>query len=284
VADERVFAATPLSTAAGRVIASPFQFVLTGEDTLRVLSSNSLAGIRLRIQGRWLNAEGKVDVFGFDHVPNSDRTIRSDEFAIGVGAILNAVVYVSVGSPVVGQTFVILQLTRGRGAAAVVLGTLLQGYVTTYSALAWPGSPIQSSLEGGGYPRRIQGTLPAAGGEQSEVVPAGARWELRTWRARLTTSAVVGNRLPSLVITGGGVQIAWIGWPTNLGASNSYLYFMSQGIVASGAVGWAQDNVALPQGMILSAGDFIQTTTSGLAGGDQYEAPLYTVTEWLEVN
>lgn len=160
---ERAFVASPVSSAAGRVIASPFQFYTTGEDNLRIVSSNSLAGVSLRVEARFIDPAGTISAQSWDHVPNSDRTPRTTDYRLGVGALLNLTVYASSGAPRIGQTFVMVQLIRGDAPAAIVLGTMLQGYVTAVQHLAWPGSPIQSSIEGGGYPRAIVGTTPAAG-------------------------------------------------------------------------------------------------------------------------
>src|SRR5213592_1900599 len=173
---ERVFVAQPLASAGGRIIASPFQFYVTGEDHLRVISVNSLAGVRLKLQGRFIDTSGKLDAFSYDHIPTSDRTATTTMHQLGVGAVLNLTVFASTGAPVSGQTFVIVQLTRGLGAAAIVLGTLLQGYVTSAQHLGWPGSPIVTSTAGEPLIRKIVGTTPGAGNNINETVPTGARW------------------------------------------------------------------------------------------------------------
>ena len=182
-ATERPFLALPAASAGGRVIASPFQFVTTGEDALRLVSVNARPGVRLKIQARRYNTAGGIDANAWDHIPNDDRTPRSDDYPIGVGALLNLTVFASSGTPLVGQTFVIVQLVRGVGAAAIVLGTMLQGYVTSTQGLGWPGSPITSSTDAEPCVRAIQGTQPAPGVEISETVPTGARTRRTTARA-----------------------------------------------------------------------------------------------------
>lgn len=279
-----MFPAAPISSAAGRIIASPFQFITSGEEYLRVVSANSLAGVRLKIQGRWLRERGNPEAFGYDHVPNSDRTIRSDDYPLGVGAVLNLVVFAGTGAPLVGQTFVILQLIRGSGPAAVVLGTLLQGYVTSQQALAWPGSPIQSSIEGGGYIRQVTGTMPAAGANISETVPAGARWELQTLNVVLTTNATVAARSPLLFIDTPANIIAVSGQIGSVPASTSFFVQWATNTQNQAALIGGLLQGPIPSPWALTAGQRFRTVTLNLQAGDQFVTPFFVVREWLEVN
>src|SRR5437764_14870702 len=109
---ERVFLATPIPTAGARVIATPFQFWTSGEDNLRVLSVNSLSNVRLKVQGRFLAPDGTITAASHDHTPHSDRTVVTTESALGVGAVLNLVVYATDATPRIGQTIVTVQLLR----------------------------------------------------------------------------------------------------------------------------------------------------------------------------
>ena len=280
---ERVFLATPIPTAGARVIATPFQFWTSGEDNLRVLSVNSLSNVRLTVQGRFLTPDGTITAARHDHTPNSDRTVVTTESALGVGAVLNLVVYATGATPRIGQTFVIVQLIRGRGAAAVVLGILLQGYVTSTQALAWPGSPILTSLEGNGYPRDVFGTNPAAGQEISETVPTGARWQLLLFQAQFTASATVATRRPSLSYNIGGQQVGRSVNVTDITASQSGTFNWATGFPLTAPIQPGINNAALPNELVLLAGDSVATITTNLQAGDQWTNPRYVVREWLEV-
>ena len=274
----------PISTALGRIIASPFQFITSGEDSLRVVSFNSLSGVRLKVQGRWLSETGKVEAFGHDHVPNSDRTARTDDYPLGIGAVLNLVIFANAGSPVIGQTFVIVQLIRGSGVAAVVLGTLLQGYVTSRQTLAWPGSPIQSSTDAEPYVRNLVGTDPAAGSEIIETVPSGARWELVSFSAFLTKNAVNGGPMELRKVVSADIFWQIVASHThNAGAVINYIFAQGLNTASAGVPGNGTSNHALPLNTHFVAGDKIQTSLVNNAG-DNWSAPVYTVKEWLEVN
>lgn len=280
---ERVLIAQPLALAGGRIIASPFQLYTTGEDRLRVVSVNSKTGVTLKVQARLIDAAGVISANAWDHLPAADRTLRSDDYEIGVGAVLNVNVFANAGTPTIGQTFVILQLVRGFGTAAIVLGTLLQGYVTGSQALGWPGSPIVNSIEGSGQFRRIFGTFPAAGGEIAETVPTGVRWQLLTVTAFLNTSVAAGARAPNLLLDDGATPYAVSPQPVALGPAATLRYCWSVSLPLAAAVGTLASVAGLIEPNRLLAGHRFFTTTTNLQAADQWSVPCYLVQEWLEV-
>ena len=176
-----------------------------------------------------------------------------------------------------------VQLVRGVGAAAIVLGTLLAGYVTTTQALGWPGSPIVSATEGEPAVRSFVGTTPAAASEISESVPTGARWELVSLVTQLTTSAVAGTRTPLIVL--GNPAAPWGLFPVFQTFGNSVVWTLTWGQAVS-AVGQGSSTceaMSIPVAARLLGGHTIKTITAGMQAGDQYSAPQYVVREWLEV-
>src|SRR5258708_7789748 len=122
---EQVFKADPLSLAGGKIISSPFQFAFTGEDHLRVRSFNSLAGVVLSVDARTLGTRGAIQVTSHEHTPNSDRTAKTTTIPMAKGYVLNLVVRAKTGTPMIGQTYVIVELVRGLGSNAQILGQLL---------------------------------------------------------------------------------------------------------------------------------------------------------------
>lgn len=281
---ERVFPAVPFQIGGGRILPSPNQFYLTGEDFLRVVCSNSAAGVTLKIQLRTANALGDTVAHSEDHVPASDRSETREDYAIGSGSLLNVTVFARTGAPLIGQTFVIVQLVRGRGDNAVVLGTLLAGYVTECQALGFPGSPIQTSIEGGGYVRNIVGTDPAAGSEIVETVPAGARWELLSFSAFITKAAVNGGPMELRKIVGANTFWQVVASHTHTaGATINYIFAQALNTVSAGPPGTGTSNHALPSNCFFNSGDKLQTSLVNNAG-DNWSAPVFAVREWLEVD
>jgi hypothetical protein len=281
---EQVFVGQPAIFGGGRLLPSPSQFFLTGEDKLRVVSANSLAGVSLKVQWRAATLAGDVVPSSQDHTPNSDRTVKRQDYELGSGSLLNVTVFASAGAPLTGQTFVIVQLVRGDGAAAIVLGTLLAGYVTAVQALGFPGSPITPSVSGEPYVRAITGTTPALSASSFETVPTGARWEVMQYQFLLSTGVAVANRTPYLGfnVPGGvnapmitGASIAASSFVTALFAPN--LPFLSNAALQL-------FEAPMVQRAILPGGSQIQASALNLQVGDQIGAPLYMVREWLEVS
>jgi hypothetical protein len=281
---ERAFAATPATDFRRGLVASPFQFWTTGEENLRIESANSRAGVRVAVHFRFLNPDGTITAHAVVHIPTSDRSIAQSEHALGGGAILNLTAFALDQTPQVGETFVRVQLIRGTGAAAIVVGTLCQGYITSHQDLGYPGSPIALSTEATGIVRAVQGSVPAVGTEILEVVPPGARWEVLGVNAALTTSAAAGNRLPRLYFrkTIGLIMESIVMVPLGPGATQRYWW--NAGMDMGISVARPHTYAPIPASPWLSAGDHIETITDNFSViGDQWGAPTLVVREVLEV-
>ena len=283
MATERVIVAAPSVDAGNRVIASPFQFWVTGEDNLRLSVANSLAGVVVRIDGRFLDDKSTIRAFSHTFTPTSNRVMTSQLFPLGSGFVLNLTVFASSGAPRIGQTFVKVDIVRGLSGATIALGTMLQGYVTSKQGLGWPGSPITSSLDGGGFQRAISGTLPAAGSPVVETCPTGARWQLIYISTRLVAGAAVANRLPYCYVqpsaSGFGYYVAF---PEVITASGArYMYWASGSpyvaLVAN------QTTINLPQPVVMLAGGYVMVAADNMQAADQFTVNAYSVLEWLEV-
>jgi hypothetical protein len=281
---EQVFVGQPQTFGGARLLPSPSQFFLTGEDRLRVVSVNSLAGVSLKVQWRTATAAGDVVPNSQPHTPNSDRTIKQQDYELGSGSLLNVTVFAGAGAPVIGQTYVMVQIVRGEGLAAIVLGTILAGYVTAVQALGFPGSPIVSSVEGEPYLRAISGTAPALGVAITETVPAGARWELLAWYFAFTTSATVVDRKPYLVPASGGVSYGVMTNFSTVPASTANQFTFGPTLASTSdpingvyQAGWGTR-------VLLTAGGTLTASAFALQPGDRFSAPQYTVREWLEVS
>ena len=267
---------------AGRLAPTPYNFELTAAEAIRLTVHNSQTGVVVSVHVRVLHPRQGIVANAYQYTPSADRSADWDDWFIGDGFLLNATAFASAGAPRRGQTFIRLQIVRGQGAARTVLGTLLQGYITENQDLAWPGSPLQGSLEGDGYYRTITGTNPAAGTEITETVPAGARWDLTTFHVILDTSATAINRRPVIALYSGTGLIFEANNPLQVPASSGGVLFWSQGTPLEAAPPTLLGTGPLPTPAILLAGHQILTTTGNLQGGDNYRAPVYTVKEWLE--
>lgn len=282
MAGAQLFPAAPALGPGGRILAAPFQFLLSGDEQLRVVSVNSLTGVTVAVQGYRLDPKGEKHELRHVHTPNTDRTAASSVFPLGPGALLNLTVFAASASPSIGETFVIVQLIRGLGAAVLVMGTLLAGFVTAVQPLGWPGSPIESSLSGPGALRKVTGTDPAAGAEISETVPTGARWELLTLRVNFATDTTAIDRRPILFLDDGSTKFFHSAASTVINASNNLDYIWAGGLPLATAVSGAAPLAGLVLGAVLLAGFRIRTTTQNIQAGDNYDNPVLMVREWLE--
>lgn len=266
----------------GAFAPTPYSFEFTGEDRLRLTVFNSVSGVRVAVHVRMHRRTAPTHATRYEFAPTSDRLASSQELEIGEGYLLNVSCFASSGTPQSGQTFVKLQVIRGSAAAAVVLGTIVQGYVTANQDLAWPGSPLRSSIDGDGVLRYIVGTDQAAGVEVSETVPPGARWQLLTFQVDVTFSVVPGNRIPCLRLDALGVQYVRIPPAAAGGPGDSDNFYWLTGLGQVGVIAPGQVVTGLPTRYMLPSGHHIQTETVGLNAGDNFQAPRFTVLEWLE--
>lgn len=280
---ERVFPAREFDTGGGRIIPSPNQFYLTGEDRLRIVSVNAAASVRVRVACRTAPPAGGTVAQEFTHVPATDRSKRTEDFSIGDGSLLNVTVFASGGAPRLGETYVIIQLVRGAGAAAVVLGTILGGCITTTQALGFPGSPIVSSLDVAPVVRAVLGTLPAAGIDMFEICPTGARWEMLRILSHFTATAAAATRITQLHFVQSGTYVVRVAAVKDVVAGEVVDFMWAANLPALAALGSSIRQQPIPAGMLLNAGDYFLTATSGLQAGDQWTAPAFVVREWLEV-
>lgn len=285
MANEQVFLATPVLGGGGRVVASPFQFLFTGEDNLRVVIANSKTGVVVRLAGRFLQTGATApQAFQQDFTPTSDRSANVFDVALGTGFLLNLSLVVLSGAPLVGQTYAMARIIRGLSGATVVLGALLGGQITQQQHLAYPGSPIVSSTDGEPALRTITGTTPAAGAEWLETVPTGARWELQLLRMIFTTSAVAISRVPQFQVSNGADRLYQTVNPTTVNNLQTFTVYLSQNLPYGSIAASLIFNWPIPQPTRLLAGASFGSSTAVIQAGDQWSAPVYTVREWLEVN
>ena len=280
-----VLALGPALLQRGVIIPSFAQFAVTGEDNIRVITAGAVGGVTIHVQGRFLDAaSGKTIPFDFPCRISSDRSEIATIFPLGTGYILNLSVY-AVPPVVIGQCFVIVTIVRGLSGALFLVGTLLAGYVTNAQALGWPGTPIDNSIEKGGYYRMIAGTTPAAGNEITETCPTGARWDLIACNLTLTPISNTGRWIRFAINNNGRVPYISAMTAVSTADTENINFIVSQSPIFMtlhlNSFNTFLSPINTPT--VLLAGDFFETLTVNLAPGDQYLQPTYLVREWLEV-
>lgn len=256
---------------------------VTGEDALCCTVFNAAAGVTVTVTGRILEfGDVRPKPFAQTLTPATDRSASVVRYSIGDGWLLNAQVLVSSGTPGIGQTFARLSLVRGTTSNALDLFTLAAGYVTAKMPLSYPGSGVLASVEGAGALRSITGATPAAGGEISETVPTGARWELLALTATLTPSGTVANRDPTLVFDDGANVYAKSDMHINEPTGSVWINTWFQGANSAGTLQASAAQAPIGIGLRLAAGHRIRTSTIAIQVADQWSAIQYLVREWIE--
>jgi hypothetical protein len=267
----------------GALTAGPYNFQFTGEDNFRLTVANSLVGCAVAVHYRTAPTPTTTQTNREIHLPTSDRLLTTKEFAVGHGYLLNVAVFASSGTPKRGQTWVKLEVVRGLGAQAQVLGTVVQGYVTANQNLSYPGSPMEASTDGDGYIREFFGTVPGLGLETSEACPTGARWEMLNYRVSFSTDATVINRRSGIFLDDGAFTYFRSPQTATQAGSQTVSQYWHQAAYFNPSILVDVPLAPLPSQLIMLAGHRIRTATSNMQPGDGYSSAVVLVREWLEV-
>lgn len=268
-------------------ITPPSPLYIQRDDLLQVrIDAPIVSTGPLLVQGRMLMPPdqreplGEIQPISFPiPTPPTGTTYRS--FNLQEGYLLSLVIF-STGSLVQrGGVFAQVQLIKGGTGQTAVVETLISDFLVGSTPIAWPNAALRNSVEGPGRLRSITGTLPAAGADISETVPAGVRWRFISLQATLTTSATVVNRQPAAVLDD-GVNAYFTGPQLQAStASQTTVWTFSVAGILNGTAGQTVNSI-VPPGVLLPAGHRIRTRTANLQVGDTWTAPQYLVEEWPE--
>jgi hypothetical protein len=261
---------------------NPSPVYLTGEDNLRVTAYSNTANVTLAITGRILRPNNEPTPIADSVAPGATRTATTKIVPLSEGWLLGLSIAAGAGVTALGATWIAVDLVRGTGANAQLVQSLGFGWINLRSGFVWPAGAYLQSTDGPGVLRSITGSTPSAGADISETVPTGARWELISLRAQLTTSATVANRVPLLLLDDGAN--AWFAGSAvaTQAASLVWRYTWFQGAAPIAAIVGTDVPLQVPINNRLAAGSRIRTSTTAIAAGDQWTAPQYLVREFLE--
>lgn len=261
---------------------SPSSVYLRIDDNLRVTAYNALASVVLQVRSRVLSLDGQVQGSADAFTPSTARAASASVIITDEGWLLGGEVFVSGAAPLVGQTFVVVEIVRGSSGTVTPLQVIAAGYVTAKMPLVFPSSPIASALDGSGAVRSIAGTTPGAGADISETVPTGARWELLSFQATLVTSVAAANRVPQLTLDDGATVYFRLGGALNQAASLTQRRTWFPGAPAPFLDNANSVPYPIPINLRLGAGHRIRTLTTAIDAADQWSAVQYLVREWIE--
>lgn len=281
---ERAFIASPVTSGAAQVVASPFQFLVEGEDNLRVRIWNTRQFATISVRGRQYLRDGSLVPFERDYTPTFDRLINTFLIPLSPGYVVT----LSVGATGTqqiqhGHCFVQVDLVRGLDGPLVTLGTLLQGYVGNFITLAYPGSPIVSPLDGRGALDEILIAQPAAGAGHTTTVQTNRRYQILSAAAQLNTSGVVANRFASLGVANGlGNQIFRLAHVYPQAAGGFVFYSWCVGMPLGVATTTDGEMAGIPYPLVLKPLDVITSFVTSMDAADQWSAMTLRVESWID--
>jgi hypothetical protein len=285
ILNERILIA-PATRVGGRAgVVSPFQFVTTGEDSLRVKYAAPATGT-LALVLRTLADDNTIQVHAYTLTIASAYVLHTTYIPLTTGSIINmAVSQTSSSSSDGAPAFVAVELVRGTDAAAQLLGVLMQGYCRTLTSLSYPGSLVVGSTDGPGWPRQLAFANPAAGAEFSAQVSPNTLWRLRGFRIKLITSAVVGNRQVGFFASHPVFGTHFVAMSTELWpAGTAVNLHWNVGAAKTDTAIAASHVTTLPANIVLNGVDgpmTVGTTTVGRQAGDLLQSVSLLVDEWV---
>lgn len=281
---ELVLKPNPVAPLPGNALIIPSVTLFDGTENLRVLSASSVSCV-LSIYLRMRRSDGTIDPMTFTHTPNTDRSIRTQDYAIGAGSMLSFVIVPTTGSPRVGETFVQASIIRGLTGATLPMSTLVQDYTTARQPVAWPGSPLRRSTDGDGVLRSIVSHT-QTGATNVTTVPTGALWKPDAITLTLNTIPCSGPArtvLFSFQDTTLGTA-KWRTWsPVAQAVGTFWAYFISPTLEnLDMAVAHAAVRIGAPPFPYLLAGDTMLMDIDSYDGLETLNVYM-AVREWLEV-
>lgn len=283
MAAERVYpGAAPVASGRG-LVASSFQYYLTGDESLRVetISNNAPfaivdVGVRL-----WREDDRAIIIERERHVC-SPPALSQKDYALPAGALLNLRLATSTAAAIYGRLFVRAQLIRGTGAAADVIGTLVQGYLSPQNDIAWPGSPIQTMHDGRGVIFDVGWSL-VAGPALVMTVPAGVRYRVIAGAFYYTTSAAPGNRIVIPKAQSALGKDIWLGPPAAQQApGTTSFYSIGSGMSPNNRVELGVIALPWPADLELAVGQSVTVSVISADAADAFSIQSLVVREWMD--
>ncbi|HYL64441.1 MAG TPA: hypothetical protein VE077_17645 [Candidatus Methylomirabilis sp.] len=249
------------------------------DDSLAWGLLSNVAGMSVRMQYRYLTPKGEIkegQLIILTIVGN-----QANAFSIGEGWLMSVGFQIIAGNSAGAWAYIQLAVSHNFNTGVFFSdhGLLWSGYVSGVGAAGWPGTAPKEPTDGAGFLRSITGTIPGAGADLSESVPANRRWILPMFTASLVTSAAVANRGVAFTIDDGVNILYAVGVPTVQTASSTVRYLLTSTGVRSTAAETDQ-LVPIPNLTSLKNGYRIKSVTANLQAGDQWSAPQYLAIEW----
>lgn len=254
----------------------PSTLYVSQEDSLQIRAFSYLAGQSLLVLLRTLRPDGTVFQTTQQFQLAAVQTLQTFTLNLEEGYLLGLLIAYQATGVAPHTNWLAVNLVRNASVQVLVSGSVTPG-----AFLGWPGGPMNMPRDGAGFIRSITGTVPAAGAEISETVPANLRWRLLAFRYSLTSAVAVANRETNLTMDDGVNIFVSDTSSTTQAASLTNIYSWMQNAQRQAAAQSALFTLPLPD-VYLEGGFRIRTSTTNIQAADQYTAPQYLVQEWFD--
>lgn len=262
---------------------SPHNYLyVTNSDTMQIVCCSSTAGIGIVVNFKILRPDGTITVSQEQSTTVALPATATILAQLTEGFLMNVAVGNTGPNITRGDLFVTGILLRGRGNAATVNQCLFQGYATRQNRINWPYTNADAGSLGPGklFARTIAN--PAAGVDWQFALPAYTRARLTGVVATFTTSAVVNNRLPTLVIDDGVNIIYEAPSPSTQAAALGVRYSWGSGVTAT-LINGSKVVVSLPVPAFIPVNGRFRSLTPFMDAGDQWSAISASTEEWIDL-
>lgn len=260
------------------LVASSFQYYLSGVESLRVTVQAILPGGRVDVLWRTWRESDRQIVLTRESIDYGSVVALSTthEYPLQAGALLNVRVGVGSGTAFYGLLWVRVQLLQGQGAAALVVGTLVQGYISSQNDLGWPGSPIEKQDQTSGCIVSVAGVLGAT--SVTWTVPTGERWRVICGRFTYVAGGAAGNRNPFVGAISATGDFVYVGIsPIVVVAGNTFTHAFAAGHSPTPDSGPQQAHLSFPNDLELGAGWAVTASVTGAQVGDGITAAVIAI-------
>jgi len=283
---ERVSQAASAAVARGRIPLVD-QFALDGNDNLRIILYSRIgASATAVVTWRWFSTRTqKVEVASRDLRGAMYPNAQTVDVRLEAGVLLNVrAVATNISGLFYGSTYVQCEIVRGLGGPVVSVATILQGYITRDNARGWPGSALQSMLEGPGAIRSEPFTETTGPPVARLVVFDACRWRIVSGVSVFTASAVAGNRNIVLgILDAGGNYLYRHPFPQTVIATATLIMTFGESTSQSSPTFGGWDVLQFPADVELPDSGEIELAVSSWQAGDAFSSSRALIREWLAI-
>lgn len=254
-------------------------------DSIKISSFSSKAGVVLKIYGQILLPGGKIIPFQDGLTTTATRLEVSKNIPVTNGYLISISVGVSSGSLMQAQCFIKAEHQLGVQAPYTSLKTLFSDYITTNTNCTFPGSPLNKSFSGPGFPVYTAAYNQPIGESADLIVPVNAIFKMEAIRFFLTTSADIFNREACVYKAqgnnAGGIYLSGYIQPSSTLVAYYYQQYINQ--ARTGTYNAVLHYFANLGELVITQTDTCKITQFGGQGTDTLTNITFQYNEWINI-